>query len=519
MSTASGSTAEENAVQRVLIVGGGTSGWMCAAAIARMAPANLTITLVESEELGTIGVGEATIPTLIEFNQFLGLNEHDVLRECQGTYKLGIEFIDWLKPGARYFHPFGYYGRDTPEFAFHQLWLRLNKLAETGAVPADAAVDINEYCLCAAAARLGRFSQAQGGNNAILSTMRHAYHIDSQRYGQLLRRYAEQKGVRRVEGLVENITLHPHHGHIESLTLRSGAVIAADLFIDCSGFKALLAEGALHSEFIDWRHYLPCDRALAMPTQSLEAPPPYTRATAEQSGWRWRIPLQQRTGNGYVYASGFSSSEQALQCLLNKVEGTALAEPKPLRFTSGHRRDFWRKNCVAIGLAGGFIEPLESTSIHLAQMGIQRLINLWPGNGYNPAETVHYNTLMTADYERVRDFIILHYHATQRRDTEFWQYVSNMAIPDTLQAKIDIFRSSGRIIPAPEDLFAAHSWLAVMLGQGIQPQHYDTLVNRIPQNALLQNMQQLKQAVSKTAAALPSHQHYLNQHCAAVREP
>ncbi|WP_051235326.1 tryptophan halogenase family protein [Marinimicrobium agarilyticum] len=498
----------------VVIVGGGTSGWMSAAAIARIAPPNASVTLVESDEVGVIGVGEATIPPLIEFNEFLGLKENDILRECQGTFKLGIEFVDWLNIGERYFHPFGFYGRDTPEFAFHQLWLRLKALSDEGKTPSDLPGDINQYNLCAVAAGLGRFSPPQGGGEAILSTMRYAYHLDSKRYGQMLRRYAEQRGVRRVEGLVESVQQNPDHGTIQSVTLRSGEVLAGDLFIDCSGFKSLLIEGAMGSGFVDWSHYLPCDRALALPTAGIGPTKPFTRATADVAGWRWRIPLQERQGNGYVYSSAFAEEDDVHRRLVQGVDGEALADPLPLRFRTGHRRAFWEKNCVAIGLAGGFIEPLESTSIHLAQVGIQRLINLWPGRGCNSAEIAHYNKAMTADYERLRDFIVLHYNATQREDTPFWRYVGNMEIPETLAAKLEMFRGSGRIIASPEDLFTPHSWLAVMLGQGVRPRSYDALVDRVPEDTLIQNMRLLKQAVAKTAAALPPHEDYIRRRCA-----
>jgi len=508
-------SGSEPLVKNVVIIGGGTSGWMCAAAIARMAPSHMSTTLVESEDIGVIGVGEATIPTLMEFNDFLGLKENDILRECQGTFKLGIELVDWLKVGERYFHPFGFYGRDTPEFPFHQLWLRLRELSAKGVAPPGAAGEISDYNLCTIAAHLGRFSPPQGRGDAILSTMRHAYHFDSMRYGQMLRRYAEQKGVRRVEGMVVSVEQDTSNGMIRSVTLRDGQVLAGELFVDCSGFKSLLIEGAMASDFIDWSHYLPCDRALAVPTDVSGPPDPFTRATADTAGWRWRIPLQARMGNGYVYSSAFIEQDEAHRRLIEGADGAPLADVLPLRFRTGHRRAFWEKNCVAIGLAGGFIEPLESTSIHLAQMGIQRLLNLWPGRGVNAAEIAHYNRVMTADYERLRDFIMLHYNATQRDDTEFWRYVGNMEIPDTLASKLEIFRASGRIIPAPDDLFTPHSWLAVMLGQGISPRSYDALVDRVPEDALIHNMRVLKDAVAKTAAALPGHQDYINRYCAA----
>ncbi|WP_284054079.1 tryptophan halogenase family protein [Stakelama marina] len=506
-------------MKNVVIVGGGTSGWMAAAALARIVPPTVSITLVESDDIGVIGVGEATIPTLMEFNDFLGLKENDVLRECRGTLKLGIEFVDWLRKGDSYFHPFGFYGRDTPEFAFHQLWLRLRHLSATGEAPADAAGDIGDYNLCTVAARLGRFSPPQGSDDAILSTTRHAYHIDSTLYARMLRRYAEAKGVRRTEGMVVGTQRNPTTGNIQSVTLRNGTILAADLFIDCSGFRSLLLGDTLGSEFVDWSHYLPCDRALAVPTAPNGAPPPFTRAMADRGGWRWRIPLQHRTGNGYVYSSAFIDQDEAERKLIEGADGEPLADCRPLRFRTGHRRRFWQKNCVAIGLSGGFIEPLESTSIHLAQMGVQRLVNLWPGRGFNEAETAYYNRLMTADYERIRDFIVLHYSATERDDSEFWRHVGSMAIPDTLAAKLDMFRFSGRIIPSPDDLFTAHSWLAVMLGQGVVPQSYDALLDRVPANALIHNMRLLKDGVAKTAAALPGHQDYIDRNCRAPAEP
>ncbi|MDO3385662.1 tryptophan 7-halogenase [Gilvimarinus sp. SDUM040013] len=504
----------DNPVNSVVIVGGGTSGWMTAAGIARIAPPQTSITLVESEDIGVIGVGEATIPTLFEFNDFLGIKESDMLSECQGTFKLGIDFVDWLKKGQAYFHPFGFFGRDTPEFSFHQLWLRLRELAANEGRTVDAAEDINQYNLCTAAARLGRFAQPQGGGDAILSTMRYAYHFDSIAYGQMLRRYAEKRGVKRVEGTVVSVHKNIENGTITSVELEEGTRIVGDFFIDCSGFKSLLIEGAMASDYIDWSHYLPCDRAIALPTEGISTPDPFTRATADNAGWRWRIPLQQRMGNGYVYSSAHASEDDVYEKLMAGAEGAPLSDPKPLRFRTGHRQKFWEKNCVAIGLAGGFIEPLESTSIHLAQMGIQRLLNLWPGRGYNPAEIAHYNRVMTADYERLRDFIVLHYNATEREDTEFWRYVKNMAIPDSLQATIEIFKGSGRLIPSPEDLFTPHSWLAVMLGQGIYPKNYDKLVEQVPSESLAQNMQLLRDSVSKTAAALPTHSEYIRRYCA-----
>jgi tryptophan halogenase len=502
------------AVRRVTIVGGGTSGWMCAAALSRMATPDLSVTLVESPEVGTIGVGEATIPSLIEFNRFLGLGENEVLRACGGTFKYGIEFVDWRKGGGRYFHPFCAHGRDTPDFPFHQLWLRLRALAAAGEVPGDLPGDLDDYNSCSLAARLGRFAPPNPADAALPPT-RHAYHLDASLYARLLRRYAEGRGVQRLEGLVVGVERDPASGLIGSLRLEDGRAIEGDLFIDCSGFRALLIGDAMDSGFVDWSHYLPCDRALALPTAANEPPAPCTRATADDAGWRWRIPLQHRTGNGYVYASAFVGDDDAHRRLMEAVDADPLAEARPLRFRTGHRQQFWAGNCVAIGLAGGFIEPLESTSIHLAQVGIQRLVTLWPGRGLNPAEVACYNRLMTADYQRLRDFIVLHYAATGRDDTDFWRHVGRMAVPDTLAEKIELFRFSGRIVPDADDLFTTHNWLAVMLGQGVEPATYDSLADRVPADALARNMRLLRDAVARSVAVLPTHQAYIEAHCAA----
>lgn len=501
-------------MRKVVIVGGGTAGWMCAAALARFSPPNTHISLVESDEIGTIGVGEATIPLLTEFNQFLGIDEHEMLSECAGTYKLGIEFIDWFKKGEGYFHPFGFFGKDTPEFPFHQLWLKLNSL-QRGAVTNTATTDICDFNLCTAAARLGRFAQPQGNANTILSTMRHAYHFDAAAYGKLLRRYAEQRKVQRIEGRVVDVRMESPHQNIQSLVLKDGQAIKGDLFIDCSGFKALLIEGKMKSQFKDWSHFLPCDRAIAVQSANTSDPLPYTRAFAKHAGWQWQIPLQNRMGNGYVYCSHYLEQHRAVDALLQNIQGATLTPPKVLQFRTGHRRTFWEKNCVAIGLAGGFIEPLESTSIHLVQQGIQLLVNLWPLEGSTANQMAQYNRMMTAEYEDIRDFIVLHYKATTRNDSAFWNYVREMAIPNSLQEKIDEFKASGKITTCPGALFTTHSWLAVMLGQGVIPKQYDKRVDRIEESTLVHHLLGLRESVRRTAESMPTHQQYINTHCAA----
>lgn len=490
-------------MKRVVIVGGGTSGWMCAAALARTAQPETQVTLLESDQIGTIGVGEATIPLLAEFNAFLGIDEHDMLKECAGTFKLGIEFIDWYRKGHAYFHPFGFFGKDTPEFPFHQLWLKLNSLVRNGELPEELCGNICEYNLCTVAAKSGRFSQAQGGANTILSTMRNAWHFDSGAYGKLLRRYAEQRDVQRIEGKIVDVSVEPKSGDITSVRLENGLVVAGDLFIDCSGFRGLLINEHLQSEFNDWTHYLPCDRAIAIQTYENIHAPPYTRAYAKEAGWRWQIPLQSRFGNGYVYSGQFQEQQEALTSLLSDLHGEPVTGPNFLRFRTGHRRTFWKNNCIAIGLAGGFIEPLESTSIHLVQTGIQLLISLWSASGSNDELRSRYNKMMTDEYEDIRDFIILHYKATLRDDTAFWRFVRDMSVPDSLSEKMEQFARNGNIATRPDALFTSHSWLAVMLGQGIVPMHYDSRVDRIPGDILIKNMHGLREPLKEPQHRYP----------------
>jgi tryptophan halogenase len=503
------------AIKRVVIVGGGTSGWMCAAALARIVPQSVEVTLVESDEIGVIGVGEATIPTLMTFNSFLGLDENDFIRQTQGTFKLGIEFVDWDRLGQRYFHPFGFHGHETAEFKFHQLWLKLRHAAGGDEGRLAEAGEIGDYNLCTVAARHGRFTRPRGGPESILSSMRYAFHFDASLYGKYLRAYAEKRGVRRVEGMIVDVQQRADDGFIESVALRDGRVIEGDLFVDCSGFRGLLIEQTLHAGYIDWGRYLPCDRALAVPCELAEAPVPYTRSTADAAGWRWRIPLQHRMGNGYVYCSDHIEDDDACGRLLAKLEGRPLGDPRPIRFRTGHRVRFWVKNCIAIGLSGGFIEPLESTSIHLVQMGIARLILLWPDKGFDRADIDEYNRSNTLEYEQLRDFIVLHYKATRRDDTAFWRRCAEMAVPDTLAHKMELFRAKGRIFRYQEDLFTEDSWLAVMLGQGVTPRSYDRLVDRIPLDDLVRNMALLKDATLKTALAMPTHQAFIDQTCRA----
>lgn len=496
-------------IHNVVIAGGGTAGWMCAAGLSRVVPPSVSVTLVESEEIGTIGVGEATIPTLSDFNEFLGIDEDDLIRRTSGSIKLGIEFQDWYRRGERYFHPFGTFGMDTPEFKFQHLWFRLLLADPDEQVPAELVGDITDFNLCSLAARAGRFARPGSSDSDLMQTLRYAFHFDAALYAAMLRDYAEERGVLRVEGKIVAVECRGPD-RIAALRLDGGREIAGDLFLDCTGFRSLLLGETLGTPFVDWSAYLPCDRALAVPSAALASSPPFTRATADAAGWRWRIPLQHRTGNGYVFCSRYLDEDDAGARLLETIGSDALAEPRLIRFRTGHREHFWVGNCVGIGLAGGFVEPLESTSIHLIQMGIARLLRLFPDTGFDPADIAEYDRQTRLEYEQVRDFIVLHYKATARDDTPFWRYCRDMTVPDTLAHKLALFRGKGRIIRQQDDLFTEESWLAVMMGQGIRPTSYDRLVERYPLELIIGQMRGLRDALARTAARMPSHRDFLD---------
>ncbi|WP_267394138.1 MULTISPECIES: tryptophan halogenase family protein [unclassified Sphingomonas] len=499
-------------IRRVVIVGGGTAGWMTAAAMARLVAADVSVTLVESDEIGTVGVGEATIPSLLDFNQLLGIDEDDFVRATQATFKLGIEFTDWARVGDTYLHPFGTHGRDIQGVSFHQLWLR-QALAQAAPDPGL----IGDYCLSSVAARNGRFTRPAANPAAVLSTLSYAFHFDAGLYARFLRNYAEAEGVVRLEGRVTAVDLASDSGFIDAVTLADGRRIEGDLFIDCSGFRSLLLGETLGVPFTSWQHWLPCDRAWAVPSRRTGPALPYTRAMASAAGWRWRIPLQHRVGNGHVYSSAHLGDDAALQALLDGLDGEPLAEPRQLRFVAGRRERLWERNCVAIGLAGGFLEPLESTSIHLIQSGITRLMSLFPDSSFDPVEIAEYNRLLLREYDQVRDFIVLHYHATSRSDSAFWDHCRTMAPPPSLAAKIELWGGKARLFREAGELFTPDSWIAVLLGQRVRPVSHDPLVAALPLDDSIRLMAHLREVIGKTAAAMPTHEQFIAQHCAAPR--
>ncbi|WP_341209578.1 tryptophan halogenase family protein [uncultured Sphingomonas sp.] len=489
--------ADRQRIRSVAILGGGTAGWMTATALARTFGAGLAITLLESEEIGTVGVGEATIPTIHWFNELIGLDEAAFLRATKATFKLGIEFVDWTRPGHRYFHPFGEYGARLPGVAFHQRWLKAR--ADGAEMPLSA------LSLAAAAASGNRFAKPVADSRSILSTLGYAYHFDAALYARHLRGIAEEAGVRRVEGKLGQVARDPVTGHVAALTTERGERIAADLFVDCSGFRSLLIEDAMAAGFDDWSHWLPCDRAVAVPCARVAETTPYTRSTARAAGWQWRIPLQHRTGNGYVYCSRFASDDEAAATLLAHLDGEPLGEPRMLRFTAGARRRAWIGNVVAIGLASGFLEPLESTSIHLIQSGIAKLLTLFPNRDMDPTLAERYNALLAADMDNIKDFLILHYHATTGRDDPLWAEVRAMPLPDTLVAREELYRRSGRLMLGAEELFREASWHAVLNGQGIAAADYNPLADALDPATNRAQVDQIAALIARAAPTLPGH--------------
>ncbi|MBO9713436.1 tryptophan halogenase family protein [Sphingomonas sp.] len=494
----------DHRIRKVVIVGGGTAGWMAAAALGRYLNNGYTqVVLVESEEIGIVGVGEATIPPILTFNKMLGLNENEFLEAVHGTFKLGIEFVNWGRIGDRYFHPFGTHGHDVHGVRFHQLWLR-----ERARRPVP---DISNYCMSAVAAMHGKMARPGPGAQTSLREIQYAYHFDASLYGKFLRNYAEAAGVQRIEGKIVDAALDAGNGFVDSVQLESGQVIDGDLFIDCSGFRGLLIEQALQTGYDDWTHWLPCDRAFAVPCANPPALDPYTRATAHSAGWQWRIPLQHRTGNGHVYSSSFMSDQKAADILLANLDGEALDDPRQLRFTTGRRKLSWNRNVIAMGLSSGFIEPLESTSIHLIQTAIAWLIAVFPDRRFLAAERDEFNRIMREKYEDIRNFIVLHYSATERSDSEFWNYCRTMPVPDTLTEVLELWKAKGRSFREGYDLFGITSWVAVLLGQRIEPEGYDPIADAFDDGRIATAMEEMRQGYFQTAQAMPSQGEFLAQ--------
>ena len=483
-------------IRSIVILGGGTAGWMTATALAKSFGPTVRITLLESEEIGTVGVGEATIPTIHWFNELIGLDEADFLRATKASFKLGIEFVDWVREGHRYFHPFGEYGARLPGVGFHHRWLKAR--AEGVDLPLSA------FSLAGRLAAENRFAKPAGEARSILSTLGYAYHFDASLYAQHLRSIAEAAGVRRIEGRLQDVERDAQSGFVTALTTQRGERLDGDLFIDCSGFRALLIDGAMGGTFEDWSHWLPCDRAVAVPCARVAETTPYTRSTARAAGWQWRIPLQHRTGNGYVYASRFLGDDEAATTLLANLDGEALAEPRQLRFTAGTRRQAWIGNVVAIGLASGFLEPLESTSIHLIQSGIAKLLTLFPDRDCDAVLADRYNALLNADMDVIKDFLILHYHA-QERPEPMWAERRAMPLPETLVEREAHYGRTGRLMLGTEELFRDTSWLAVLNGQGIEASNYNPLADALDAATNIAQVRQIADVIARAAPTLPYH--------------
>ncbi|NML07853.1 tryptophan halogenase family protein [Sphingomonas sp. G-3-2-10] len=488
-------------IHNIVIVGGGTAGWMCAAALSKvLGSAGHRITLIESDAIGIVGVGEATVPSIREFNRLLQIDEDAFLRATKGTIKLGIEFADWGGAGQRYFHPFGYFGIDMSGVSFHHYWLR--NLAAGG----DA--DPWHYNLEAQAAATGRFARDMRHG-----PVNHAFHFDAGLYARFLRGEAEGRGVVRVEGEIVDVAQHGETGHVTGVTLRSGEQVEGDFFVDCSGFRGLLIEQTLKTGYVDWSHWLPCDRAVAMPCARVDGPVmPYTRSTAREAGWQWRIPLQHRTGNGYVYCSRHLDDDRAVELLASRLDGAQLADANRLRFTAGHRRKCWNGNVVALGLASGFLEPLESTSIHLIQTGIIRLLGLLPRNGIDPAVVDRFNADTVHEYALLRDFVLAHYAVSSGVDTPFWREVREAPLPDSLAARIEAFRTSGNILNEPTELFGPTNWFAILWGQGVRPGDYHPIADALPRAELDRRLALLCQRNAEGLSDLPPHEAFLARH-------
>ncbi|NVK55026.1 MAG: tryptophan 7-halogenase [Alteromonadaceae bacterium] len=497
----------QSPLKKIIILGGGSSGWMTAAALGKILKSHpCEIQVIESDDIGTVGVGEATIPQILLFNDLIGLDEDTFLKRTQGTFKLGIQFTDWRKTGHSYYHAFGEVGKNMEGVQFYHYWLKMRQQGK--------AAPLDEYTLSSLACNEKRFMRSIDAGNSPLSNIAYAFHFDAGLYAQYLREVAEKHGVIRTEGKVTEVTQHPS-GDIRSLMLADGSEHDADFFIDCSGFAGLLIEQTLKTGYEDWRHWLPCDRAIAVPTASTEAPWPFTRSAAQKAGWQWRIPLQHRVGNGHVYSSEFMDDDEARQILEQNLDGKMLREPRQIRFVTGKRKKFWNRNCLAVGLASGFMEPLESTSLHLVQSAISKFFTFFPFSGPKQCDIDEYNRQVHFEFDSIRDFLILHYHATERDDTPFWRYCKNMSVPDSLQQKIEQFKENGRIHRFNNELFNDLSWFEVMYGQGLRPKGYHALADIFDQDELERRLKSIQNVVRRSADHMPTHEEFINRFCKA----
>ena len=495
----------DNRIRKVVILGGGTAGWMTAALLSKVVSGGLEIELVESEQIGTVGVGEATIPQIRYLCDALRIPEADFLAEVNGTYKLGIEFVNWARAGDRYIHTFGDVGRRLGVLDFHHVWVRARELG--------IAADLGDYSFNALAAHANRFAPVEKLGETGLLGIGYAFHFDATRVAGLLRRISEKQGARRTEGRVERVELNPETGFIEALRLDGDRRVSGDLFIDCSGFRSVLLGEALGVDYVDWSHWLPADSAIAVQCEGVEPLLPYTRATAHSAGWQWRIPLQNRIGNGHVYSSPYMSDDEARNILLSNLDGRAVTEPRQLRFTTGKRKSFWHKNCVGLGLASGFMEPLESTSIHLVQAGLGRLIDLFPTRDFHQVDIDVYNQRTHFEFDSIRDFLILHYHATERDDSPFWDYCRTMEIPDSLQHKLDLWRSQGRFFRNDDELFTIPSWVQVLIGQRVLPSDCHGVAKLLGKPDVEDYLSRINGFLKKAVAQMPTHREFIDRSC------
>lgn len=490
---------QDKKIKKLVIAGGGTAGWMAAAAFAKLIGKNLEVVLVESDDIPTVGVGEATIPTLHIFHQLLGISEQEFMAATNATFKLGISFENWRDVHKDYLHSFGFLGKGCWAAGFQHFWL---KGRERG-----IASNLGDYVPEHLGAREGKFAVLAGQD------LNHAYHLDAGLYAKFLRKIAEKNNAKRLEGKIDKVNLNSESGFIDSLTLASGQVVEGDLFIDCTGFKGLLIEEALHTGYDDWSHVLPCDSAIAVQTKTVGKPVPYTRAIAHDAGWQWRIPLQNRTGNGFVFCSKYMSDDEAKATLLANIEGERLNEPRVIKFKTGQRRKHWVKNCVAMGLSSGFIEPLESTGIHLFQRAIVRLLLMFPSQGVKQSDIDEYNVQTKEEAEHIRDFIILHYNLTERKDTPFWRHCSSMEVPDSLKHRMTLFKDSGQVFKKADELFGETSWIQVMMGQGLMPEQYHPIVDMMGDDELRDFLNNIKSGVKRKVQNWPDSNDFINHYC------